>query len=252
MKTLLLLMALISTSFAAVLEETPEGDYRITKPVVTAGEMLDAYVNLKKLNLSADRDFPYQKSFQVNGLTIIKSSQIDSYVTNLVAQSGMTMVRFPDSNLVKVLNARDIRYETIPVHKKVSAIPKDHSWSQMVYTLKYIEPSQLTRNLRPFLSRYGRIIDEKYSNVIYITEENANLRRLMDIIQFLDTEAYAKNMKETKQLNQKHEQVIGKEKGILEILSSNQIIFLILFFVLGSIIGFGIRGFMMKRIEGGW
>ena len=74
----------------------------------------------------------------------------------------------------------------------------------------------------------------------------------MKIIQELDSPDYLKSAAEVKELNEKNKKTIEKKKGFIEILNNNNVIFLLLFSLVGAVIGFGIRGYAMKRIEGGW
>ena len=59
-------------------------------------------------------------------------------------------------------------------------------------------------------------------------------------------------MKEVEEINEKHKKVLKKEKSVFDILTQNNAVFLVLFTLVGLIMGFGIRGYLMKRVEGGW
>jgi general secretion pathway protein D len=106
--------------------------------------------------------------------------------------------------------------------------------------------------MRPFLGRFGRIIDVKNSNSVYVADTGNNIRRIAQIAHYLDTEGYSKNRREMQEINEKHKIARTKSKSFYEILTKNESIFILIFFLMGSIIGFGTRGYMMKKIEGGW
>lgn len=252
MRLLIFIFILLLTSVAQaeLLKPKASGEVEVLKSSFSALEILEEWAKLRGINLSIDRDFPKKAIFHLRGKKSLKSEELDAYITGVVGQSQFTLVTFPDSKFVKVLNTRDVRYEPLPVYKNMKEVPENHSYAQMVYELKHIDPRDLARNLRPFLSRYGRVID--HSNIIYVADETRNLKRIGKIINFLDTEEYAKSLKQTQELNKKHEKVVKEEKSIIQILSEKEIIFLIIFFIMGSIIGFGARGYLMKRIEGGW
>lgn len=235
---------------AELLKPQTSGEVEILKSTFSALEILEEWARLKGINLSIDRSFPKKSIFHLRGKKSLSSEELDAYVTGVVGQSQFTLVTFPGSKLVKVISSRDVRYEPLPVYRNVNDVPENHSYAQMVYELKHIDPKDLARNLRPFLSRYGRVID--HSNIIYVADETRNLKRIGKIINFLDTDEYAKSLKRTEELNKKHEKVVKEEKSLIQILSEKEIIFLIIFFILGSIIGFGTRGYLMKRVEGGW
>lgn len=249
-----LVLLLMTSSFAwgqsQILRPLDGERVEILKSSFTAQEVLEAWGRLRGLNLSVDQDFKKKVVFHLKGKKVFSKTELDSYVSAVVGQSGFTLITFPDSPFVKVLSSRDVRYEPVPVYKDKDVVPEDHSYSQMVYELKHIDPRALARNLRPFLSRYGRVIDD--SNMIYVADENLNLRRIGKIIGFLDSAEYARSVKRTAELNKRHETVVKKEKSLIQILSEKEIIFLLIFFLLGGIIGFGTRGYVVKRIEGGW
>jgi hypothetical protein len=96
------------------------------------------------------------------------------------------------------------------------------------------------------------VIDVANAESIHIADNATNVRRLVKLIQILDTEEFVKSKKEIDDLNEKHKKILTKEKSWYEIFSQNNGIFLFVFLLVGLIIGFGTRGYMMKRIEGGW
>ena len=46
--------------------------------------------------------------------------------------------------------------------------------------------AEIARNFRPFMSRYGRIIDIKQTNTIIIADTGSNINRLAKMVKFLD------------------------------------------------------------------
>jgi hypothetical protein len=68
----------------------------------------------------------------------------------------------------------------------------------------------------------------------------------------VDVDTYDKDKKEIAEINEKHKKIMKNEKSFVTILIENNGIFLIVFMILGLILGFGIRGYLMKRVEGGW
>ena len=251
MKFLFLILLFTSMAQAQVLKKNEAGDFTITKSPFKVSEILADYAKLEGFNLSVAYDFE-DASFNTQGVMTIKKDQIENYVSMLLSQSGNAVIRMPDTHYLKVISARDTRYTTGPVYNHLKEIPKNDNQAQFSYNLKHVDASYLSRNLRPFLGRYGRIIDVKNSNTLHITDTGNNLRKLVEIALLLDTEAFKKSTEEIKTINEKHKQHLKKEKSLLDVLTQNTGLFIIAFFLMGLIIGFGSRGYMMKKVEGGW
>lgn len=251
MKTLILAVVLFSTTAQAeVLRQTASGAYQIMKNQFKTSELLSDYARLEGLNLNVASNLD-DDTFESYGSMIIPQDQIEAYVSSILKKSSRSMIRKKDSRFVQVIDARDIRYNTVPIYDDYKAVPENDNESQLNLKLKYMDSADLARNMRPFMSRYGRIIDVKKSNTVHIIDIGTNLRRIGQIAETLDTEAYLNDKKEMEKINEKHKKT-KEGKSFLEILSKNEVIFILIFFLIGSIMGFGLRGYQMKRIEGGW
>lgn len=251
MKFLILTLLFSGLLQAEVLKKNADGDFIVTKSPFKVSEMLADYARIEGLNLSVAHDFE-DASFVSQGTMAIKQAQMENYLTVLLSQSGNATIRMPGTQYLNVVSARDTRYVTSPVYSKVTDIPNNDHQGQFSYKLQHVEAAYLSRNLRPFIGRYGRIIDMKNANTIYITDSGNNLRKIAEMILLLDTEAFKKSAEEVKAINEKHKQHIKHEKSVLDVFTENSGLFIAAFFLIGLIIGFGSRGYMMKKVEGGW
>lgn len=250
MKYLLTLILISGSLYAEVLKKTTDGDFVLTKNTISASELITDYARLMGYNMNIST-YVKDESFEVQGEMLIPKDQIESYVSSILMAAGSAMIRAKDSRFLQVIDARDIRFTTVPTYTKLEDIPENVNYAQYSFVLKYIESSDLARNMRPFMSRYGRIIDVR-DHMVYIIDNGKNLRRIGKIAQALDTEEFLKSKKEIDSINEKYKQSKVKSKTFYEILTQNQTIFILIFFLMGSIIGFGTRSFVMKKVEGGW
>jgi type II secretory pathway component GspD/PulD (secretin) len=251
MKIFLGLFLLANTALAQVLVRDAGGDYVFNKKTYKASELLHDYATLEGLNLVLSTDFK-DVSLNIEGPRKMAKDAMANYVSIVLYQVDGSVVRTADTKFLNVIHARDNRYMTLPVFSEIEKVPKDYNHVQFSHQLQHIKAAELTWNLRPFMSRYGRIIDDNYSNSIHITDMGVNVHRLMAIVKFMDTQAFVKRLEEVEAINKKNEQVIKSEKSLVDIINGNQGLFLLVFLIIGSIIGFGLRGYTMKRIEGGW
>nr|MBA2403826.1 hypothetical protein [Bdellovibrionales bacterium] len=221
MKSLLIFLLLITSVQAEVLKQNTQGDFLIGRPTFKMSEILADYAKLSNSNLSVSSEFS-DEEFTVQGLAEVKKEQIENYISILLSQSGNAVIRMPDSPNMQVISARDIRYTTVPVYKTLEAIPKNDNQAQFTYSLKHIDASELSRNLRPFMGRYGRVIDIRHANAIHIADTGNNLRKLAQIVLHLDTEEFKKSQAEIEEINEKHKQTVKQEKSFLDIITDNQ------------------------------
>lgn len=250
MKTIFALLLTFS-AYGQVLEKTGNGDYLLKKEKFLVSEILNDYTRLEKLNLTIASEFK-DEIFHSRGQKSIKAQDIEGYVSGILNLSGNTLIKLPDSPFVRVIPGRAVRYESAPVFTEISKVPDNENIVQFSLVLKHAAADDVAYNFRPFLSRYGRVLDFRDTNSIHIHDTGRTVRELAKIAQHIDTEEFIKGMKEVELINEKNKKVLRRDKGIVDILSENNLIFLVLFLLVGMILGFGIRGYLMKRVEGGW
>jgi len=212
-------------------------------------DLIKDYATTEKMNVVFDSDYRDGQVMTVGPRNIDKAS-FELYISTMLSQSGFGMRILPETRTLSVFNRRDVRYIITSSYSDLTKVPDTYEHIQFMYELKHIQSAELARNLRPFIGRYGRIID--HTNSILLSDTGKNVRRVMKIIQELDNPDYLKSAAEVKELNEKNKKIFEKKKGFIEILNNNNVIFLLLFSLVGAVIGFGIRGYAMKRIEGGW
>lgn len=250
MKYLILLILLTNVAFSAVIEKRGE-EFAVLKNPFTAKELLLDYGRLMNKNVSVYPDFQ-DEEFEVFGKKTLTKEQIEGFLSRVLSISGSMMIVDPAVPYIQVLEGRDARYSTLPVYDDLNAFPDNDNFVQFNFRLKHAEPRDMARNMRPFLSRYGRVIDVPHARSIHLADTGSNIKRLVAMAKIIDVESYDKDKKEIEAINDKHRKVLKNEKSLVDILIENNGIFLVVFMVLGLIIGFGVRGYMMKRIEGGW
>lgn len=128
----------------------------------------------------------------------VTKENADDFISEALNLAGFTRIPSLSKDTWIVINARDVRYHATPHFSgDLNLIPNnfDHVTVQIKPKNKYIV-SSITRNFRPFMSRYGRIIDFKHSGEILIADSAKNVRRLLKIIEKSDREPTAKEIKE--------------------------------------------------------
>lgn len=105
--------------------------------------------------------------------------------------AGYTLVK--SGAFYKIINARDVRYVPTEIYTG-SYTPDTESHMMKVLSLKNVDAGEISRNFRPFMSRYGRIIDIKQTNTIIISDTGSNIARLERLIKFLDVPGHDESL----------------------------------------------------------
>ena len=249
MKILLLLLLIINTSFAGVLSKK-NNKYFVTKKQFQIEELAKDYAQIKGYALIMDERVKGQ--FDVYGPRTFAQEDLDLFVTVALSDMGYTILRTDELKQLEVINARDIRYRGGQVFTDIDDVPRDYNFYQFVMKLNYAETHDISRNLRPFISRYGRVIEERNANTIILADTGTNIHRIQKLIKKLDTPAFLKRKELVDKINSQAKREVKESKPFLSFLKDQHVLFLISFALIGGIIGFGVRGYLMKRVEGGW
>lgn len=147
---------------------------------------------------------------------------------NILSNQGFTPIE--EKGILWIHNSRDIRYLPAPISTDMN-FPTDSRFRTLVYKLKYPVSNFVARNLRPYMSRYGRVIDFSDARTMIINDTSDNLKRLVKTIAFMDTEEAFKNFvndvpkKDPEEAHPLKEKVVELEleKKILEKKIINQV-----------------------------
>lgn len=143
------------TGINLILDEDLRGTISIMAPTpITVGDAWKAYLT----------------ALNVNGYTLVQSGEF-----------------------YKVVNARDIRYTPTKIYTG-NFTPETDNYVMRIIPLKNIDSAEVTRSFRPFMSRYGRIIDIQQTNTIIIQDTGSNINRLTRLIRFIDVPGHEESL----------------------------------------------------------
>jgi general secretion pathway protein D len=144
---------------------------------------------LTGINLILDKDVKGKISITTSTAITVG----DAWKAYLAAlnMAGYTIVK--SGVYYKIINARDVRYVPTKIYTG-SYTPETEAHIMKIIALKNVDASEISRNFRPFMSRYGRIIDIKQTNTIIISDTGANITRLEKLIKFLDVPGYDESL----------------------------------------------------------
>ena len=117
----------------------------------------------------------------------ITKANADSFLSEALSLNGYTKIATTQKHWT-IISARDVRYNPVPnlVYGK-DTIPNNFDYVMVSIKLKNPHlTSELSRNFRPFMSRYGRIIDIKSTGTLIISDTGRNARRLIHLVEQMD------------------------------------------------------------------
>lgn len=117
----------------------------------------------------------------------IPPDEIFEFFETILNVYGFSVV--PSGSVYKVLPVRNLKSENIPLGRG-ALIPDGGSNDRVVtqlYFLEHISSAELLTALRPLLTETGAIVDHRETNSLIITDTGTNVRRIVRILQSLDT-----------------------------------------------------------------
>jgi type II secretory pathway component GspD/PulD (secretin) len=247
---IILSFLILNTAFAKTLITDPNGDYSLLNVEFSVAEIVRDYAKLKNINLIMT-EAPKGKLLLL-GPKKIKKEKIDLYISAVVSEVGYTFVLNKELNQIQVMPTRNVRYHGGKLYSEIENVPDSYNHAMFSMKLKHAKAGNLSRNMRPFMSRYGRVIDEKTANTLIISDTGKNIKRLYKLVKSFDTSEFEQNVKFLKKINKKGKEVVETEVSTLDFIKDQHILFIIIFSLIAGIMGFGLRGYLMKRVEGGW
>lgn len=139
-------------------------------------------------------DFSLDDKINQSGEIHWTKDNADFLIGELLKEFGYYRMPTPNPNVYTLMHARDVRYTAnVPSFKadigSQDTLPSANSAdpAELVYTSKNPgRPQEIARNLRPFLSRYGRVIDVRASNIVILRDSTAALHQLLPLMRKMD------------------------------------------------------------------
>jgi len=193
-----------STAPASPDQATPAPTPAVTMeaPVIEGGSTNGIHLNFRNapldtvLNyLSAAAGFHIVLESSVSGTVSVISSQpltkdeaVD-LLNSVLNKNGLALIR--DGNILTVLRQSDAVGRNIPVkvwNNDVNSIPNNDEIVTQIIPIRFVEARQLLTDISPF-NTAQRIVANEAGNSIIVTDTQANIRHLAEIIKAIDSSA---------------------------------------------------------------
>ena len=117
---------------------------------------------------------------------LTKSEAFDMLNSILYAK-GYAAIR--NGRILTIVDVKDAKTRLIPVKQGADPdmIPPNDEMVTQIIPIRYANASQLVQNLQPLLNEDAQLSANESSNALIMTDTQANIRRVTQIVQALDT-----------------------------------------------------------------
>ena len=171
-------------------------------PKVSLTDLTKHMQKITGMNLILDKDLKGTISI-LAPTPITVGDAWKAYLTALNL-NGYTLVK--SGTFYKIIPSRDIRYSTTKFYTG-NYTPETENYVMRILPLKNINSTEVTRSFRPFMSRYGRILEIKQTNTIIIQETGSNINRLVRLIKFIDVPGHEESLQIIKVKNSSAQEI---------------------------------------------
>ena len=157
-------------------------------------ENVDIRVFIKYISELTGKNFIVDKTVQGN-VTIISPTRIseeDAYrvFESVLEVNGFTTVKA--GAVTKILPSSEARSQNVDTVSGVAA-PEDRVVTQLI-PLKFTSPEEVKKILTPLVSKTSVIVAHTESGMLILTETQANVQRLLNIIEAIDVEYFQEDI----------------------------------------------------------
>lgn len=150
------------------------------------------YAEIMNVNITYPENlFRKETMVHVNFNTRIGQAEFEKIFYSILDMTGFTAIK--EGEMMWLYHSRDIRYLPVNLYTD-DTYPRNRSYSTVAVRLNNPLSSNIARNLRPILSRYGRVIDFSDGYTLIISDVGTNIERIVKTISSMDTKDAFANM----------------------------------------------------------
>ena len=150
-------------------------------------EFIKDYAKVMKINVTYPSNMLRDKdALHIEFNTKASPDELKKVFYEMLANLGYTAIE--ENKVLWLHDSNDIRYLATEVYADKS-FPKNARFSTVIYKLKYPLSTEVSRNIRPILTRYGRVVDLSDARTIILNDQGDNIDRLLKTIQIMDIES---------------------------------------------------------------
>ena len=175
--------------------ERTEPSSQQTDPVVPLGLNMDNQdirqvirIILDALNINYIIDPRVTGTINIHTSSELRRSDFLQVLETILKINGATMIQ--TGNFYQIVPAGMAVRQPLQVQERGDSIPADDQMVLQVVRMKYVVASEMGVLLTPYLSDGGNIVVSQSGSVLLITERRSNLRKLLEVIDIFDSNAF--------------------------------------------------------------
>ncbi len=195
----------VDKKFVNLNPETAFGPEVVTSfdfPNVSILDLTKHMQKLTGLNLILDKDI--KGKISISSPTPITIGDAWKAYLQALSINGYSLVK--SGAFYTIVNNRDIRYSPTTMYTGTYT-PNTENYVMQIIPLKYVNSREVANSFRPFMSRYGRIIEIKQTNTVIVQETGTHINRLMKLIKFIDIPGHEESLQIIKVRNSSAQEI---------------------------------------------
>jgi general secretion pathway protein D len=176
---------------------------RVIAPQTTASGTNQNDLNMSFVNAPLDHVLTYLSD--AAGFIVVQQTRVSGYVTiqgtHITKDKAVDLLNselnrnnyaaIRDGRMLTIMNKSDARTSRIPVltGNDPNKIPNTDEIATWIVPIRFVEARQLVSDLSLFVSRQATVVANEAGNSIVVTDTQANIRHLVQIIQLVDGSA---------------------------------------------------------------
>jgi general secretion pathway protein D len=171
-------------------------------PNVSILDLTKHMQKLTGLNLILDKDI--KGKISISSPTPITIGDAWKAYLQALSINGYSLVK--SGAFYTIVNNRDIRYSPTTMYTGTYT-PNTENYVMQIIPLKHVNSREVANSFRPFMSRYGRIIEIKQTNTVIVQETGTHINRLMKLIKFIDIPGHEESLQIIKVRNSSAQEI---------------------------------------------
>ncbi len=118
----------------------------------------------------------------------LRRSEILQILETILRINGATLIR--TGSFYQVVPANTAVRQPLQIQERSQLIPPDDQMVIQILRMKFVSAAEMSRLLSPYVTDGGNIVAHEAGNILLISERRSNLRKLLEIVDIFDTNAF--------------------------------------------------------------
>jgi type II secretory pathway component GspD/PulD (secretin) len=253
MKTAIALLLLAALTMASPsvgsaaegLVQFESGEMKLSDFLAMVSEKLDIQIDASGLGGAI------QEIVSIPETGPLSPERAQAVVLTALNLAGDTWIHDSRTGFYRVLRQRDARDLELPAISDEKRLPDNDLMVNYVMRLGRTPPEYVARNIRSFMPANSRIIPDEMTRSLMITDSARNIAKLRKLVEKLDTPQAAQQARIWLEGQAKQAENPCPAMPWSETQAPKPVTLIALFSLIALVIGFLMRGYVIRRIEGG-